>query len=344
MKKFFTFLSIILALSSCSTKQDSQQKLLTVKIDTVKTYLEGETTSISGKVYASNDVNMAFRVSGTLLRTPIKEGTLVKKGTLLAEIDPRDYRIQLQATEAEYKQIKGDAERVIELYKKNSISQSEYDKAVYGLQQITAKYHAHQNALADTRLVAPFDGYIQEYKHHEGETVAAGYPVVTFYNNANSEIEVNIPSSIYTRRNEFAQVSCMIDGKEVKLNLISISPKANLNQLYTARFAIDGSVQAIAGTLTNVNIYYSSSSNQVAIPLTAILHADDKSFVWIYKQGKVEKRIILIDEILASGQALVSGHIAAGELIVSGGVNSLKEGDQVTPLTPQSKTNIGGLL
>ena len=39
---------------------------------------------------------------------------------------------------------------------------NDYDKAVAGIKQITAKYNAHKNALADTRLTAPFDGYIQK--------------------------------------------------------------------------------------------------------------------------------------------------------------------------------------
>lgn len=59
---------------------------------------------------------------------------------MLAELDPTDYQVQLDATEAEYRQIKAEAERVIALYQENGTTPNTYDKAVYGLKQITSKY------------------------------------------------------------------------------------------------------------------------------------------------------------------------------------------------------------
>lgn len=58
---------------------------------------------------------------------------------LLAQIDPRDYELQLQAAEAEWQGIKAEAERVMALYADSVATASDYDKARYGLQQITAK-------------------------------------------------------------------------------------------------------------------------------------------------------------------------------------------------------------
>ena len=93
----------------------------------------------------------------------VNDGTYVRKGQLLAELDPTDYQVQLDATEAEYKQIKAEAERVMALYKDNGTTPSANDKAVYGLKQITAKYRHHKDQLGYTRLYAPFSGYIHGY-------------------------------------------------------------------------------------------------------------------------------------------------------------------------------------
>ena len=84
----------------------------------------------------------------------------MSKGQLLAELDPRDYQLQYNATRAEYSQVKGESDRVIELYRRGSVSVNEYDKAVAAKKRITALYNVHRNALNDTRLKAPFDGYI----------------------------------------------------------------------------------------------------------------------------------------------------------------------------------------
>ena len=116
--------------------------------------------------------------------------------------------LQLAATEAEYKQVKAEAERVIRLYEKQSVSENDYDKAVSGLQQITAKYNAHRNALADTRLTAPFDGYVQKIHYDAGETVAAGMPVVSLISSSAPEVEINIPASEFIRSDEFKTYRC----------------------------------------------------------------------------------------------------------------------------------------
>ena len=150
-----------------------------VKTETVKNYENELQVTYPGRVKAAADVDLAFRVAGPIIRIPVQVGSFVRKGEVIAEIDPRDYELQYKATEAEYKQIKSEAERVIELYNRKSVPENDYDKAVYGLQQITSKYNAHKNALKDTRLVAPFDGYIQKKYFDTDETVAAGMPVIS---------------------------------------------------------------------------------------------------------------------------------------------------------------------
>lgn len=82
----------------------------------------------------------------------------MRKGELIAEIDPRELRSAIFGYGGGVQTGGAEAERVIELYKRNSVPVNDYDKAVSGLQQITAKYKAHQNALQDTRMLAPSTG------------------------------------------------------------------------------------------------------------------------------------------------------------------------------------------
>ena len=81
-----------------------------------------------GKVKAAEDASLSFRVSGTIRRIYVKEGARVRKGQLLADLDPTDYQIQLDATEAEYLQVKSEAERVMALYKDGGTTPAANDK------------------------------------------------------------------------------------------------------------------------------------------------------------------------------------------------------------------------
>lgn len=357
MKKgavIFLILCSACNLPGCSVQKTDKNTVPVVKVDTVRMYGEVLTESFPGKVKAAADVNLAFRVSGTLLRVPAEAGMYVKKGQLLAEIDPRDYEIQLSATEAEYRQVKGEADRIIALYQKNSVAPNDYEKALYGLQQITAKYEAHKNALADTRLYAPFDGYIQKRLFDASETVSAGMPVVSIIDTGAPEVEVNIPSANYIRRERFESFFCTVDifgNERFPLEMLGITQKANLNQLYTMRLRLKGSTpggsRPTPGMATTVTIRYRSEPSALTlIPLSAVFGEGSESSVWIYREktGDIVRRKIKPMEIRADGNVIVSEGLMAGEKIVSAGVHTLSEGKRVDVLPRVSVTNIGGLL
>ena len=344
---------LILLMCACGSSQSNRERgKVTVKADTVRSY-QGELSIIyPGKIKAASEVKLSFRVAGPIRAVPPEVGAFVKKGQLLAEIDPRDYEIQFSATEAEYNQVKEEAGRVIELYNRKSVPVNDYDKAVAGIKQITAKYNAHKNALEDTRLTAPFDGYVQHKYYDAHETVAAGYPVVSMINSNYFDVEIDIPSSDFVRQDQFKEFFCTIDvfpGKEFPLELIEITRKANLNQLYRMRLRlkpVEG-LDIAAGMSVNVTISYNPNMDALVImPLSAIFEDNGQASVWVYNPGKqaVEKRPVQLKKLLRTGEVIVSEGLVPGEIVVSAGVHSLKEGMQVELLKPVSKTNVGGLL
>ena len=236
MKRIYWVLASITTclLASCNSSTKDAREYQTVKIDTV-TSANGQTyLQYPGKVKAAQDISLAFRVNGTIRKIYVKDGARVQAGQLLAELDPTDYQVQLDATEAEYKQIKAEAERVMALYKENGTTPSANDKAVYGLKQITAKYQHHKDLLGYTRLYAPFNGYIQKRLFEAHETIGAGMPVLSMISGGAPEVEINLPAAEYIRREQFNQYHCTFDiypDRSYPLKLISVTPKANANQL-----------------------------------------------------------------------------------------------------------------
>ena len=350
----FTLVGTFLLWGCSSGKKSEIDRTLTVKIDTVKPYTNQLSVNYPGKIKASADVNLAFRVSGTLLRVNVDVGSVVRKGQVLAEIDPRDYQTQLNATEAEYQRVKGEAERIISLYEKQSVSKNDYEKAKFGLQQISAKLNAHRDALKDTRLVAPYDGYIQKKHYDKDETVGAGIPVISMINKGMPEVEINIPSTEYYERSNFDSYSCSIDlfpGEVYPLKLTGITHKANLNQLYTMRFTLEQTSKdriPTAGMTATVRINKKTNgSTLTVIPLSAVFNNDDGgSTVWVYnpESQSISARNVRLQGIRRDGETIVSHGLNEGEQIVVAGVHSLKEGSKVVPLPSKTKTNIGGLL
>jgi RND family efflux transporter MFP subunit len=339
-------------LLACSQKKSNEEVLQTVKTDTVRVFGEKPQSTFPGKVKAASEVNLSFRIAGPIAKMNVNAGNYVRKGQVLAEMDSRDYQTQLSATEAEYKQIKAEAERVMELYGKGSVTPNDYDKANYGLKQITAKYDAHKNALADTKLLAPFDGYIQKRFFDPNETVGAGTPVISMINAGVPEVEINIPSFEFIQRDKFESFYCTVDiypNRVFALDLMGITQKANLNQLYTMRLRIKDHEKPLPspGMVTLVTIQYKAGKSQwVTIPYPALFEIKDVSSVWVYNPDSqtVSARQVTIYDILTNGTVIISEGLKAGEIVISAGVRFLKEGEKVRLLPPVSPTNAGGLL
>lgn len=233
------FLAVLL--TSCGQRVQNTDSNPAVKIDTILSADKQIALQFPGRVKAAQDISLSFRVSGTIQYMHVNDGAYVRKGQLLAELDPTDYQIQLDAAEAEYQSVKAEAERVMALYKENVTTPDANDKAVYGLRQITAKYNHAKDQLAYTRLYAPFSGYVQKRLFDSHETVAAGMPVVSIISEGSPEVEINLPAVEYIRRQQFTRYYCTFDvypHQRYALELISVTPKANANQLYTMRLQL----------------------------------------------------------------------------------------------------------
>ncbi|WP_298647806.1 efflux RND transporter periplasmic adaptor subunit [uncultured Proteiniphilum sp.] len=355
MKKIvcMSLCGLLLITTGCKQQKEQKEVIKTVKVDTAVTYGEKRAVSFPGKVKAASEIDLAFRISGPITQINVTEGQFVRKDQVLAEMDSRDYAVQLSATEAEYKQVKAEAERIIRLYEKQSISENDYDKAVSGLKQITAKYNAHQNALSDTKLRAPFDGYIQKRYFNRNETISAGMPVFSMISAETPEVEINIPAGEFIQRDQFDSYSCYFElypGRTFPLELISINRKANLNQLYAVRLRFKEephSSMPSPGMSTMVTIQFKPEhTTMVSILLTAIFEIDNTPTVWVYdeEQQKINARKIRIAEILTDGTLIVSEGLNAGEQVVSAGVHSVSDGEKVKLLPRATTTNVGGLL
>ena len=344
---------VLLCCPACQPEKGQKASIKTVKTATAAAYGEDDCLTFPGKVKAASDITLAFRISGPIAHIHVKEGEFVRKGQVLAEMDPRDYQVQLAATTAEYQQIKKEAERVIRLYQQESVSENDYDKAVAGLEQITAKHEAHKNALADTRLTAPFDGYVQECFFDRNETIAAGTPVFSLISAGQPEVTVNIPAEDFVQRERFEAFSCTSEvypDVVFPLDFISVNQKANLNQLYTMRLQVRGEAgQPVPspGLSTMVTIRLQpTQAHLVSIPATALFEHDGQVAVWLYEPAsqQVKRCPVKPREILNNGTVIVSEGLKAGDLVVTAGVHVLHDGERVEPLPEVSPTNVGGML
>lgn len=343
---------LAVTLSSCGDEGVTAGTPRKVRVETVTSAGEAATAQYPGKVKASQDVSLSFRVSGVIERYCVEEGSRVSRGQLLVTLDPTDYEVQLAATEAEYKQVKSEAERVMALYADSVATPNDNDRAVYGLEQITAKRQHHADELSYTRLYAPFDGYVQKHLLEEHETVGAGTPVITMVSGDMPEVEINIPASEYVKRDSFTSYTCTFNtypGEVYPLSLISITPKANSNELYTMRLRLltDGKSRPAPGMNAMVTINRSAGDGRLTVSGSAVARENGASYVYVYDaaDSTVSRRPVTVEEVLPDGGCTVSSPtLRRGDRVVRSGVRAISDGERVSAQEEPTETNVGGLL
>lgn len=349
---FFIIVLCALAFVSCNKGDKNIVQEPFVDILQVKDSGEMGTQSFTGKTKSAEEVNLAFRVSGQIQKILVKEGDYVKAGQVVAIMDNRDYQVQVSATQAEYQQVKADAERIMALYEEGNTTASNYDKARYGLEQITQKLANHRNQLADTQLRSTISGYVQTKLHESGETVSAGMPVLSVFSNNDTEVEIKFSASDFANMEKYGTFYCKFDvtgDEQFPLVISRTSQEANSSQLYTVRLKFTDGLDHKKITPGMTTMVYAEATSAEAtglvdVPSTAVFQ-DKGTHIYIYdaKTSIVSLRPVVVKNINRDGTYTVEG-LKSGEQIVISGVHHIKDGQKVRKMDKPSSSNVGGLL
>lgn len=345
-----TVLSLLLC--ACSHEGKRNEHVYRVYVTAPEKVEDVSVKYYSGKIMAMDDIGLAFKTPGEISEILVREGAYVRKGQLLASLDDADYRLGIEALQIQYEQLSKEVERLERLHDVKSIASNDYEKAVSGLRQLGIQLDLNKRKLDYTDLYAPADGYIKTVNFSRGEMVDAGMPVCELIDVSGLKVEVDIPVSEFEKRSSFTEYSCVIPGSQMKkadLELISVSPEADVNQLHSMTFLLDDPNLEIFSLGMNVRVSIASKdrngSNGYYLPVTAVFYEDGKEYVWaVDSDSTVVKTPVTISRNCSEGKAVVTGGLDGRERIVRAGTGFLKEGEKVVVLPEMSETNIGGLL
>ena len=152
---------------------------------------------------------LSFRVGGPVHAFDVQQGQFFRKGQLIAAIDERDFVIQKQRTEALYRQAEVDYARISSLYAKDNISGMNYEQAKANYERTKADYEAAVNAWEDSRLYAPFDGYVQQAHIERYQDVKPSVPVVMFIDLSRIKVEAYVPEDMALQMRQKDSVACV---------------------------------------------------------------------------------------------------------------------------------------
>ncbi len=167
-------------------------------------------TRLSGEVASQTKSQLSFRVGGFIQDLKFKTGMACKKGDVLAVLDTRDYRLSLDMARSQKEMARvalnnaqSEFQREEELKKANVSTESMYDKLKTGfdkarldLQMADLKLTQAEQAMQDTKLVAPYDCVVTKQLKNVGERVNSGDAVFELYNTTDVELNFQVPERL----------------------------------------------------------------------------------------------------------------------------------------------------
>jgi membrane fusion protein (multidrug efflux system) len=314
------------------------------------------TPELPGRVEAVRSAEIRARVEGIVEKRLFAEGSDVRAGQALFQLDNRTYRTAAQAAEADVEVKKLNFERVESLLPIKAVSQQEVDAAHAAMKQAEAQLSRARLDLENTTVPAPISGRIGRAQVTEGALV--GRNEATLLATIEQLEPVNV---LFTQPNAevLRMKSAMAAGKlkasesrNVELILENGQPYAHKGKLIFSDMSVDPGTGAITlkaefpnpqrlllpGTFVRVRVAQAVAANVITVPQRAVLSGPQGQFVMLVgPENKAMPRPVKLGA-MAGDRFVVEEGLAGGESLIVAGLQKARPGTVVKPV-PMKQAN-----
>lgn len=331
-----TLLAVLAVMTACSCSEKKEAQ--TVAPVSVKTMTVGATSADGGQSYPGtieeeDGSALSFAGVGTVKSVNVDEGQFVSRGQLIGVIDATSARNAYDAAVAAKEQAVDAQRRMKMLHDNGSLPEIKWVEVQTQVRQAQASEQIAKKGLTDTRLYAPYSGYIVKKCVEAGANVGPGVPVVNLVKIDRVKVKISVPeeeiSSIKAGMELRVSVSALkgrtyigkVTEKNVSADALSRSydvkasisnPRHELLPGMIADVTVDGG-QRVTQSAT------ATSSVPIALPASVIqIDSDNHTFVWTVVDGKARKTFVTTGANIGDKVAVTSGLLLGERVIVEG--------------------------
>ena len=301
--------------------------------------------SFPGRAQANEEVNLGFEVGGILIKRPVDKGDEVKKGQLLARLDPRDFKNELAAAKAERDRARAYRDRIAEALKARAVARQDLDDAEARLKEAIAREKIKLKALDDSHIYAPYDGVIAFTYFDEFKRVQAKEKVLRLLDISKIKFTVDIPESLISYIPHVTKVWVEYDafpGRKISAKIKEVGTEASeTTRTYPVTLIMDQpkDIKILPGMSGKVSgeadLPDMDGREGIEVPIAAVFTPDTEmqNYVWVVDEASktVHRKKVKTGELTLDGIMVIEG-LKQGEWVVTAGVHLLKEGQKVRPM------------
>lgn len=307
-----------------------------------------------GDIRPRQESDLGFRVSGKVVSRAVDVGVSVKSGDTLARLDEQDLQNKLRSAEAEVSSAEAylveataNEDRQNQLLAKGVTTRTNYDAALRNKRSAEAKLESTKAALdlatdqlKYAELKADFDGIVTAVGAEPGQVVNVGQMVVRLAKPDGVDAVFNIAESAFRDKNTEAR-------PEIAVSLLSnpsistvgtvreVSPVADATtRTYQVKVTLATPPPAMRFGSSVLGRLNEKTAAVVVLPGTALYDKDGKPAVWVVdpQSSEVGLKPVNVARFEAE-RVIVSEGLAAGDIVVTAGVNRLRPGQKVRLVT-----------
>ncbi|CAB3792795.1 Toluene efflux pump periplasmic linker protein TtgG [Paraburkholderia ultramafica] len=339
-------------LSACGRQQEAPTETGPRMVQLVPVTQEGanELREFTGRVEQTSISPLAFEVSGRVVQIAVLDGARVRKGQLIARVDPEPFELQVRRAEAQYNQLADDLKRKAVLHNESILSGGAFDQLKAAVEVARVQRDLARRDLRNTRLIAPFDGRIARRTIETEQTVQVGAPVFNLQNAERIEIGVELPQTIAESlplNNSLRAEAWTPDRPDNVFSLVyreHAIQSTPTSSSYRLLFSVQPTQPAQPTQLTllpgmavrvRIGVNQAQAANlALSVPVAALsVTSDGKHRLWRYDAGSSKVHAVPVDvREIRNDTAIVAGDLHAGDKVVGGGSQFVAEGQAVRPL------------
>jgi len=333
--RIILMVTVLMVLSSCSEKkQAAQEQTVRVKVQQIQAEAVNGEQGFSGTIEEASGASLSFASTGTIKRIYVSAGQTVGAGQLIAELDPTTMQNAYTISKTALEQAQDTYNRMKELHDSGSLPEMQWISIENQLKSAVASEAMAKKSLADTKLYAPFSGFIASKDAEIGQNAIPGMSIVKLVSIGSVKVKISVPEDDIQRISKGSSMKIIVpalgnrqfEGR-VSERGVSADPRSRTYEVKATINNHDG--QLLPGMICQAFTNYMQGATGVFVPANLVqLDSDNKTFVWVVNGGKALKREIFISGETAQG-AQVSGGLSDGDQLIVAGQQKVSNGMKV---------------